>query len=222
MGRAVKERVAWERAASSAHGGALRDACRVALLQVPEDRRSRLGVISAIRGEGRTTIALALAYTLVRDFNQRTVLVDLDFTEPALSNLYADVSAMGMADVLAGGAPLEEVLQRIEPGLSVIAAGQPGSRTPQYLAMRLERSGLVERLAANGQAVVADLPPLLESVVGPTLAPAFIQTIMVVRAGVTPVGLVRQALATLASPPEVLLNGAPEHLPKWLARLVGD
>ncbi len=221
MARAVKGPPVREQA-RGAHSAALRDACRVALLQVTEDRRSRLGVTSAIRGEGRTTIAQALAWTLVHDFNQPTMLIDLDFTEPGLSKVHGGGLAPGIAELLSGTTTLEDVLQSIEPDLSMIGTGQPGSRTPQYLAMRLASSGLLERLAAEGQAIVADLPPILESVVAPMLAQVFSQTIMVVRAGVTPVRLVRQAVATLASPPEVLLNGTPQPLPKWLARLVGD
>ncbi|MDQ6773471.1 MAG: hypothetical protein M3024_10850 [Candidatus Dormibacteraeota bacterium] len=217
MSRAVKSRIA-----SVGASAALRDACRVALLQIDEDRRSSLGVTSAIRGEGRSTIASALASTLVSDFNRPTVLLDLDFADPTLSSRHGAVDAPGVGDVLAGDCRLEDVLQELEPGLSLLAAGGASDRSPQYLAMRFEGSGLMERFAAMGRSVVADLPPALESVAGPTLARAFSQVIMVVRARVTPVRLVRAAVATLPSAPEVLLNGTPEPLPSWLARLVGD
>lgn len=65
--------------------------------------------------------------------------------------------------------------------------------------------------------VVLDLPPLAATSLGPLVASIADATVLVVRAGVTPHHLVRDAIARLGDrrPQGIVLNGFRSALPKW-------
>jgi len=66
--------------------------------------------------------------------------------------------------------------------------------------------------------IIADLPALLQSASGALLAESFDNTVLVVRAAVTPLPRVREAISTLNTEPVVMLNGTRSNLPDWLRR----
>jgi Mrp family chromosome partitioning ATPase len=194
------------------------ETCRSALLQLEGDRVSSLGVISAVRGEGRTSVATGFALVLSRDYGRRTLLVELDFTNPVLAARLGLDPAVGLADVIDGRATLDEVVQPLGEDLSVITAGQPDQHSTHALSARLLKSDLVRQMATRYGVVVADLPPALESTVGPSLARATDRLVLVVRAATTPMRQVQEAIVTLPAEPAVLLNGTQSDLPRWLDR----
>src|SRR6202007_1995524 len=63
----------------------LLDACRNASLQVGGPTLKRLGITSAIRGEGRSTVALAMALIQAKDYGRRAILIDLDLEQQGLA-----------------------------------------------------------------------------------------------------------------------------------------
>src|SRR2546427_30788 len=90
----------------------------------PSDRRGRrggarigqLGVLSSVRGEGRTSIAAAMAYVQAHDYGRSTLLLDADFDGPRLASLYGLERSPGAAEVVASRAGIEEATHRVDDG----------------------------------------------------------------------------------------------------------
>jgi len=142
---------------------------RTQLLQrLRESGRNALGVASARAGEGKTTVAANLAVQTALEADWTVLLVDADLRRPGLARALGLGPLPGLAQYLAGAAPLEELL--VHPGLGrcvLLPAGAPlpdssealGSARMQELARELARR-YPDRL------VIYDLPPLLEAADG--------------------------------------------------------
>jgi Mrp family chromosome partitioning ATPase len=196
------------------------ESCSRASLQFGGPTLRSLAVTSSIRREGRTSVALAMAAVQVRDYGRHPLLLEMDFDAPALSKrLHTDVSP-GLAELIRGQASLEEVVQPLADGMTVVTAGAAGG-APARLIVELMDSTLLQDMTRQFDIVVADLPPLLGSTYGRLAADLFERTLLLVRAGVTPVSKIREAGASLRSEPLVLLNGTSTKIPRWVRRLSG-
>jgi polysaccharide biosynthesis transport protein len=127
----------------------------------PERPLKRLLFTSAWAGEGKTTTVANFGITLSRD-RKRVLLVDADLRQPGLDLFFHGRPAqLGLSDVLAGVAGLDEVIQETEvDGLHVLPAGRP----PVDPARLIESSGLREiiaTLSARFDVVLIDSPPAL-------------------------------------------------------------
>ncbi len=189
-------------------------------LELPEKASvAVIGVTSAIRGEGRSTIALGLATTLAIDLEARVTLVEADLEHPCLSDLLHISPSAGLTSVLREEHELSEVVCTLPAAygaLSLIPAGK----------VRRNVAPLLRRLAAldpfrspNGLKglVILDLPPVVNASFGALAANLADATILVVRAGVTPLQLVREAVARLDDrPPQgVVFNAFTSAIPRW-------
>jgi Mrp family chromosome partitioning ATPase len=195
-------------------------ACRAASLLIAGPSLSRLGVTSALRGEGRTSIAMAMASVQRNDYNRSVALLDMDFENPALVRRYGCEAWPGLAEVARGKATIDKVMQPVAERMSVVPGGLIAASTARTVADIL-KADLVSELERRVDIVIVDLPPLLGSGSGPTAARAVESLLLVVRAGVTPVARIREATADLHVTPAVVLNGSYSNLPRWLRRLGG-
>jgi tyrosine-protein kinase len=195
------------------------EACRAASLQMGGPTLSRLGVTSTIRGEGRTSVALAMAQVQREDYGRSVLLVDLDFDSPKLARMCGLRSWPGLAE-LSRNALLADVEQQFAEGITVIATGAAEGSAPRIIT-DLARNQVLERAAKDYDILIADLPPLLGCTFGQTVAAWFSDLLLVVRARVTPVARIREATAHLPVAPRVLLNGTQPDLPRWLRNLTG-
>ena len=196
------------------------EACSLASLQMGGPTLRTLAVTSSIRREGRTTIGLAMAAVQARDYGRHPLLLEMDFDAPGLSRrLHTDV-APGLAEMIRGEASLEEVVQPLADGTTVITAGA-ASGVPGRLIVDLMASTLLEDMTRQFDIVIADLPPLLGSSYGRLAADLFEKTLLVVRAGVTPVARIREAVSSIGREPVVILNGTSTRIPRWVRRLSG-
>ncbi len=195
------------------------EGCRAAVQQLGVEGITTLGVTSTLRGEGRTTMALGLALALA-EYGQETVLVELDLAHPQLGQRLSTAKYPGMGDIAEGRSDLADVLTPIGPRISVIPAGQVHGSIP-YAISQLGRLDVMTEITDQSRVVVADLPPLLGSSVGRQAAGLMTDLVLVVRAGVAPVGRIREGVAGLATSPSVLLNATHSRIPEWAARLAG-
>src|SRR5207245_3444211 len=69
-----------------------------------------VAVTSAVKGEGKTTTVVNLAYTFARDLGKRTLMVECDFKCPTLHRYTQIPSEPGLADLLNEKVPLEACL----------------------------------------------------------------------------------------------------------------
>lgn len=195
------------------------EGCRGAVQQLGVDSISSLGVTSTLRGEGRSTVALGIALALA-ECGADTVLVEMDIVQPQLAQRLSVSRFPGLGDLAEGRVDLAQTMQPIAPNLRVITAGQIGGSIPHALS-QLARNDVLAEIVATGNVVVADLPPLFGNSMGRQAAGLVSDLVLVVRAGVTPVRRIEEAIAGLEASPKVLLNGTRTRVPSWAARLTG-
>jgi Mrp family chromosome partitioning ATPase len=193
------------------------EACSYTMHKLGGPRICQLGVLSSVRGEGRTSIAAAMAYVQSHDYGRSTLLLDADFDGPHLASMYGLASSPGAAEVVASRAGIDEAIHRVDGGLTVMTAGDVPN-PPSRLAKELASSSLLAELHEDFEVVIADLPAVLHSASGAILAQAFDNTVLVVRAAVTPIPRVREAVSALDADPMVMLNGTHSKIPYWLRR----
>ncbi|HTD64828.1 MAG TPA: CpsD/CapB family tyrosine-protein kinase [Verrucomicrobiae bacterium] len=165
-----------------------------------------LGITSTLHGEGATTVALGFALSLANYDANAVLLIDANWTRPSLTEVSGRENQPGLAECLRGEATLQQAVGvTARRGLRFLPAGDFGTESPPFGRL----SGLIEQAVERFGKVVIDLPPVL---VAPSLvvpwAAAVDQSYVILRRGVTPVGLVRRALAELRGgrPPQLILN----------------
>jgi Mrp family chromosome partitioning ATPase len=189
-------------------------------LKLPEQAPVMVvGITSAIRGEGRSTIARLMAKNLSLELDVRVTLVDADIENPTLLLNARHQSPPGISSVLRGECKLHEVTtvwSAKYPDLHVIPAGDAGEDAP-WLLRRLGTHDPFRGLGGLRGLVILDLPPLVNGSFGAVAARVADATVLVVRSGVTDTDAVREAVARMADrPPQgVVLNAFRTATPRW-------
>jgi len=196
------------------------------LLGLQAQHHQVLGVTSAIVGEGKTTIASALAGAIAQDgalvgFGREpnsTLLIECNQGTPPKELRIASRPGPGLTQVLQGECALDAAIQETAiERLSILPAGQPNHTFP--LAIRMAAlPDVISLLRERFGLIILDLPAVLNSTDTQVLARLADQLVLVVRAGVTPFKQVREALDELGE--EMLLgmvlNDSQPELPSWL------
>lgn len=122
-----------------------------------------LGITSPGMGEGKTLTAINLAISLALDVNHTVMLVDLDLRRPAVHRYFGIEPGRGLADFLAEGRDLREML--FNPGIErlvVLPGGTPVQNSSEMLSS--PRMGWLAdemRSRYSSRLVLFDMPPLL-------------------------------------------------------------
>lgn len=165
------------------------------LLSDLDSRCRRILVTSSIPGEGKTTVAANLAYSLAA--TGRCVLIDADMRRAGLSErLGLSRAQPGLSDLLDQPARVD-CIHRREAGLDVIPSGSL-SNQPLELISSTAFSDLLQRLSQRYDCIVIDSPPLLPVSDAQLIAPLCSRTLLVVRARLTPWPVLRRSLALLS------------------------
>lgn len=173
---------------------------------------AEVGVTSCLRGEGRTTIAIAMTLAQSFRFGRTTIVVDADLEKPGITRMLGAKPGPGIADVLRGQADAEACIQWASPKLGIIPAGNAGPDGARLLA-RMAAGDLVQELTERCDGLVIDLPPFLGPAVG--VARLCPKLVLVVRADSTPVSAARRASVELNHPP-VIINRVGGDVPRWM------
>jgi succinoglycan biosynthesis transport protein ExoP len=154
-----------------------------------------IGFTSSLPGEGKSTIASALA-GLSGLVGARTILIDCDLRNSALSQSLTPDATSGLLEVISGSLSLESVIWRdIETGIDFLPMVHTTalSNTTQILAGESMRH-LFDELRQHYEYIVVDLSPVLP-VVDVRATTEFIDFyFFVIEWGATPVETVRDAL----------------------------
>ncbi len=124
-----------------------------------------LGLVSAVSGEGVTTLAGNLATLLARS-GSPTLLIDLDLRGRTLTRLTRETAAAdpeaGLQDALDGRVPITAIVRRQPSGLHVLPASAHEDRLhPSERLTAPQLANLLE-MARNGyRYILLDLPPML-------------------------------------------------------------
>ncbi|MCA9423023.1 MAG: hypothetical protein KC592_18530, partial [Nitrospira sp.] len=151
-------------------------------------------ITSAMKGDGKTSTSANIAYTLARDLNEPTLVIDCDFKCPNLHRILGLNPAPGVAEYFSGVEGLEACLQQI-PDLPLwcMSVGDVQSH-PVPLAKLSNLSAILETMTTRYRFIILDGPPVLPLADVNVLSGLANIVLMVVRSGVTPKDAVQKAL----------------------------
>jgi capsular exopolysaccharide synthesis family protein len=175
-------------------------------------------VSSSAPREGKTTVALNLAQVLAQD-HKRTLLVDADLRKPRLHAVFGADGRVGLSNVLAGRATLDDAIvpTNVE-NLFLLPAG-PIPPNPAELLGRPAAADTFAALAARFDRIVVDTPPVGVVTDAVVLARLVGQVLLVVSSGTTKKRAAEHGASVLRSvglePSGVVLNQV-RHGARWL------
>jgi capsular exopolysaccharide synthesis family protein len=183
-----------------------------------------LAVCSALAGEGKTTVGVGLAVTIAQDFpDRRVLLVETDLRRPVLAEDFGIDSSPGLLDCLVNREPL---LSACRPtfleNLHILPAGESGS-IPGRPLRSSHMAAIVDTMRQSYDVVILDLPAILANSDAILLTDLADGVICVVRAGITPMGLLNRAVEHIepGKMRGLVINGSDSAIPGWLRRLTG-
>jgi len=94
----------------------------------PDGEPKTLAIVSAMRGEGKTSTAVNLAMALAELERTEVVLVDADMRRPGIASFLNLEETMGLSDVLQGKTTIERVIH--PAGFRNLAVVTAGTRVP--------------------------------------------------------------------------------------------
>lgn len=171
-----------------------------------EHRDTRcIAVLSALRDEGKTTVACTLAVALASVTALRSVaLVDLDLRNPSVGRRLGLPRQPGVEEYLQGRADLDAIRVGIAtPQLDVFPSVEPHRAAHELLA-GARVGNLIRALEKRYEAVIIDTPPTLVVPDASLLLKHGPCAVLVARSGVTRVSRFQEMLDLL--PEEVIVG----------------
>jgi protein-tyrosine kinase len=134
------------------------------LRNMRENRWVALGITSPTSGCGKSVTSLNLAFSLARQADVRTVLVDLDLRRPSIARILGLERPQSMASVLQGTAPLAENFIRVGENLAIGTNATTHRNSSEILLNPATAQGVAALKAAfRPNVLLFDMPPMLVS-----------------------------------------------------------
>lgn len=172
-----------------------------------------LVLVSAVPGEGKSTTAANLAFTLAQA-GSRILLVEADLRRPKVAEYLGVEGAVGLTNVLVGQVELADVIQPWgRSGLFILPSGSTPPNPSELLASQTMTS-LLETMREQFDLVVIDAPALLPVTDGALLAARADGALLVVRHGHTTRAQVTSAMAILDAVDAPLLGSVFNMAPR--------
>jgi len=145
----------------------------------------RVLVTSSVPAEGKTTVAVNLAHSIVRQPERRVLLIDADLRSSRMHELFGAPSGPGLTEYLRGEADKCEVIQNgLEGNLCFIPGGSTVSN-PSELLLSDRMKKLLDLVTPFFNWIILDSPPALTVHDGSILADLCDGVLFVVKAGET-------------------------------------
>jgi Mrp family chromosome partitioning ATPase len=184
------------------------------------DMPERVGITSAISGEGVSFVTRSLALVLANDTGRRVCLIDLNWWAPA--PWPGDgASQPGVADTIRDGLRLDHALVATgHPGLFILPAGRTTLSERPMLANSPELDKILVELSETFDHVLIDLPAVRATSEALRLAEASRAVAVVVNQGVTPEDEVKSVVDELHGIHllGVILNRSSTKIPRVIRR----
>lgn len=182
-----------------------------------------IAVVSALRGDGVTTISRALAEVLTSDFAARVCWIDFTWTAPPRRRRKAAPAPVmpGIYEVLTNAATLDEVLvEGGSPNLSVLHPGTVPDEHRSAMARWDDLQELVDRLRDDFDFLVLDVAPLLSDPDALALMRHADAQILVARHAGVSASQIRTVAKDLETIPMLgaILNEYRTHTPRLIRR----
>ena len=174
---------------------------------------NRVLVTSAVPMEGKTFVAHNLARAIVRQPDQRALIIDADLRLPRMHIALGAPSSPGLTDYLRGDASEIDVVQHgTEGNLCFIPGGEQADEASELLSNGRLKT-LLDRLAPVFEWIIVDSPPCLPVADANIIAEHCDGILLVVRAGFTPAETAMRARQELQARPVVgvVLNAVKEQ-----------
>jgi capsular exopolysaccharide synthesis family protein len=163
-------------------------------------------ICSAVKGEGKTTLAGNLAITFAMD-GKKVLLIDADLRRAQVHHYFNVDRGEGLVDLLLGERRPEDVeRQTPHEGLSIITAGSK-SHNPAELLGTFRFDEVIEELRSRADLVIFDSPAFLPVSDSLTMAPKMDAVVMIVRTLWTPLKAARQTRNQLKRMGAKILGG---------------
>jgi capsular exopolysaccharide synthesis family protein len=187
---------------------------RTNLQFVDVDRRGQVLVVtSPVPAEGKSATAVNLAISFA-EAGRRVLLVDADMRRPRIAEYLGLEGAVGLSNVLAGQADIEDVLQRWgRQELSVLTTGAIPPNPSELLASQ-NLVDLLARMRERFDTILIDTPPLLPVTDAAVAAVRADGAVLVVRAGKTSRAQVKVGLRVLGAVDSRLLGCVINMVPR--------
>jgi tyrosine-protein kinase Etk/Wzc len=173
-------------------------------------------ITSALPQDGKTTIALNLATALAEQHAGRVLLIDADLHRGWVEEQLGLPRDTGLSECLSGALTSQPVLRRVAPlGWHLLARGKTVSN-PTELLQAQKFSALLRTLTPQFDWILVDSPPVLSLTDAVALSQVVDGTLLVARAGSTPIKAVEDAVSLLGQKHIVgmVLNGIDkQHQP---------
>ena len=183
-----------------------------------------IGICSAVKGEGKTTVALGLATALARRGDSEVLLIEGDLASPTMAEDLNQNQTAGLVECLR----LEEALEdAIKPApiqhLSLITAGQ-ASEDPISTVGNSNLRELLRALRSRFRYILLDMPAILEREEAGRLVELVDGVILVVAAGKVSKEVTESGVAAIGRDKlmGVVLNRARTAAPVWLSRIISS
>lgn len=181
---------------------------------------------SAVKGEGKTTIAASLGRVLAIGEAEKIILVDCAVANPTLHTLFGVENKKGIIDYLAGKAELSEILHSLDKGvLDLITAGtiKSGAMTqPLFNSERMAQ--FMNSMAEEYDYVLIDTPPILEVPETAIIGSYVGGVVMVIHAGKTRREVIKRAIQMVEKMDGkfigTILNKKKYYIPEFIYRRV--
>jgi capsular exopolysaccharide synthesis family protein len=155
-------------------------------------------VTSTATRDGSTSFASNLAIAMAQA-GSMTLLLDANFQNPRIPEIFEIVRPSGLSDVLSGKLPLDRAINRTSiERLEVLACGSVPTN-PAELLNSGGFSRLIEQLNLRYQCIILDSPPVSKYADARILAASGDLTVLVVRAGSVRKDAAEHALEQLLS-----------------------
>lgn len=182
-------------------------ALRTNIKHIASQHNAKLFMIcSAVKGEGKTTLATNLAITFGLD-DKKVYLIDCDLRRSQIHTLLNIPKKIGVADYLAGTASFSEIVKpTIYKNLYVITSGER-PHNPAELLGNFRFKQLLDELKRDADIVICDSPAIIPVSDTMSMAPFMDCSILVARALWTPIKAAKQAKNQLSRMQTNLVGG---------------
>lgn len=117
-----------------------------------------IGIVSANRGDGKSSIAINLSISLAQ-INKKVILVDCDMRLPTVASKLSEQSTPGLSNYLSGDCTEIPIKKVADKGIDIIPSGNiPPDSTTLICSKEMEK--LVGCLKETYDYIVFDFPPI--------------------------------------------------------------
>jgi len=176
--------------AGSLAGEAYRQIRTCLLFSGPASQRRSLMVTSPSPGDGRTAVTMNLAASIAQG-GRKVLVVDANFRQPSLSNLFPKASSNGLSSALVGQGRWEENVFEADRNLSIMTAG-PLPPNPAELFGSEQMRTIIGEMTARYDQVIFDAAPALVVTDPSVLGTQVDGVIIVIRAGTSTHGILQR------------------------------